>query len=73
VFGHWQDEDIPVACTLLTNGEESKLLVLSQDGSPLPTGRYTMTLVLDRDRWNASTAGDPEQHYHDERAIALQW
>jgi hypothetical protein len=72
-YGHWQDEDIPVLFVALSNGDETKILIFSQDGSPLAAGNYTVRFVLDRDRWSASTQADPEQHYHDERAIPLQW
>ena len=71
VYGHWEDEEIVVAVTTLTNGDETKILLLS--GMPLTAGKYTLYLTLDRDRWSISTGSDPEQHYHDERAIPLEW
>ena len=69
--GHWQDEEIDVPVSVLTNGAETKILLLS--GTPLNAGKYTLHLTLDRDRWAISTGSDPEQHYHDERAIQLDW
>jgi hypothetical protein len=72
-YGHWQDEDIPVSVIALSNGDETKIFVFSGNGNALPAGKYTLKLSLDRDRWSASTQTDPQQHYHDERAIALKW
>jgi hypothetical protein len=71
-YGHWQDEDIPVSFTALSNGDETKIFVFSRNGNALPAGNYTLKLSLDRDRWSVSPEADPEQHYHDERAIAMQ-
>jgi hypothetical protein len=70
-WGHWEDKEIAVAVTTLTNGDETKILLLSS--TSLTAGRYTLYLTLDRDRWSVSTGSDPEQHYHDERAIPLEW
>jgi hypothetical protein len=70
-FGYWQDQDIVVAATTLTNGDEAKILILN--GTPLAAGRYTLDFVLDRDRWSISTGSDPEQHYHDGQVIPLAW
>jgi hypothetical protein len=69
--GHWEDEEIVVPMTPLTNGDETKVLLLSS--TPLSAGKYSLRLALDRDRWSISTGSDPEQHYHDERAIPLEW
>jgi hypothetical protein len=71
--GHWEDKEVPVPFVALSNGAENVVLLLSQGGSALPAGKYTLDAVLDRDRWSATTSADPEQHYHDERTIALQW
>jgi hypothetical protein len=72
-FGHWQNIDIAIPFLAISNGDETKILILSQGGTPLGPGNYTLDLVLDRDRWAASSLADPEQHYHDERAIMLEW
>ncbi len=71
--GHWQDEEVLVPILALTNGAETAVVILSATGTAIGADKYTLHLVLDRDRWKASTAVDPEQHYHDERAIPLQW
>jgi hypothetical protein len=71
MYGHWEDEEIAVAVTTLTNGDETKILLLS--GTPLTAGKHTLYLILDRGRWSISTGSGPEQHYHDERAIPLEW
>lgn len=70
-YGHWEDEEITIPATTLTNGDETKILLLS--GTPLAPGKYTLRLTIDRDRWPTSTGSDPEQHYHEERAIPLEW
>jgi hypothetical protein len=69
--GHWQDEDVAVPFLALSNGDETRILILSPAGTPFASGKYTLHFTLDRDRWSASTEADPEQHYHDERDIPL--
>ncbi len=69
--GHWIWEDIVVPVTVLTNGDETKTLILS--AAPLGAGYFTLQFVLDRDRWPVSTGSDPEQHYHDQSTIQLHW
>lgn len=72
VPGHWTYTDVDIPVTTLTNGDETRLLILS--GTSLDAGSYSLNLVLDRDRWPVSTASaDPEQHYHDHGTIALIW
>jgi hypothetical protein len=70
-WGHWVNEDIVVPVTAVTNGGETRILLLS--GTPLGAGSYTLQFVLDRDRWPVSVASDPEQHYHDQATIPLHW
>jgi hypothetical protein len=65
--------DAAVPLVALARGDETAFLVLGLDGAPLDAGRYTLRLVLDRDRWAISAGSDPQQHYHDEAAITLQW
>ena len=72
-LGYWEDADITIPVLLLSDGGERKILILSQAGSPLTTGDYTLHTILDRDRWQASSVADAEQHYHDEVAIHLTW
>ena len=72
-WGHWEEDDVPVPIVNLSNGAETAILVLSQGGAPLASGDYTVHAVLDRDRWASTTSSDPEQHYHDERDLSLQW
>jgi hypothetical protein len=71
--GHWEDEEVPVPFIALSNGAEDVILLLSQGGTAMAAGKYTLDALLDRDRWSVSTSTDPEQHYHDERSFALQW
>ncbi|MBI3891236.1 MAG: hypothetical protein HY303_06870, partial [Candidatus Wallbacteria bacterium] len=73
LFGHWVEFDVAVPFVVLSNGSETAILVLSSGGAPLLAGKYSLHFVLDRDRWSAVVAADPEQHYHDEHAIALAW
>ncbi len=70
-FGHWVNIDVVVPVTALTNGDETRMLLLS--ATPLTAGDYTLQLVLDRDRWPAATSADPEHHYHDQSALPLHW
>lgn len=72
VPGHWIYEDVVVPVTALTDGDESRILLLSS--TPLAAGSYSLDFVLDRDRWPVSvTSADPEQHYHDQGTIPLTW
>jgi hypothetical protein len=71
--GHWVEADVDVPLLILSNGAETSILLLSQSGTPLGPGFYTLHAVLDRDRWAATTQSDPEQHYHDEASITFQW
>jgi hypothetical protein len=70
-----EESDVPVPFVALSNGAETSILILSQNGTPLGAGRYTLRAVMDRDRWKSTTAPhpDPVQHYHRERSITLQW
>ncbi|MEA2666567.1 MAG: hypothetical protein QOI11_3511, partial [Candidatus Eremiobacteraeota bacterium] len=72
-LGHWEEHDVPVPLTVLANGAETSLLLLSQGGAALGAGSYTLHAVLDRDRWHAGAVADPEQHYHDERTLTFRW
>jgi hypothetical protein len=72
-FGHWEDSDIPVPLVALANGAETAGLLLSPGAAALPAGSYTLHFTLDRDRWTATAAGDPEQHYHDSWTVSLSW
>jgi hypothetical protein len=72
-YGHWIEEDVPIPFVPFANGAETSVLILSQSATPLSAGTYTIHAVLDRDRWHASTITDPEQHYHDEGTVILQW
>lgn len=71
IGGHWIEKDTVIAITTLSNGDETKMLLLSS--TPLGPGDFTLQLVLDRDRWPISTGSDPEQHYHDKATLSLQW
>ena len=68
--GHWVEVDVPVACTLLADGDESDVLVVPE--APLAAGTYVLALIMDRTRWRASTS-EPEATYHDEATIQLSW
>jgi hypothetical protein len=72
-WGHWEEYDIAVPFISLTNGDEATALLLSPAGSAWPSGDYKLHAVLDRDRWLTTGVPDPEQHYHDEATIALNW
>jgi hypothetical protein len=73
VRGHWETIQVPVPITILSNGAETSLLILSTGAAYLPPGVYTLLAVLDRDRWSASTEADPEQHYHDSASLIVSW
>ena len=71
--GHFVASDVPVATIALSNGAETSILLLSANGAALGAGQYTLHAVMDRDRWQANGTSDPERHYHQERAVTLQW
>jgi hypothetical protein len=71
--GHWEDVDQPVPLIALANGSETAILLLSPGGAPLAAGAYTVHFTLQRDRWKASAAADPQQQYHQKRAVELRW
>ena len=68
--GTWVEEDIVVAATLISNGDESSTLIIP--ASPLPAGTYALTFNLNRSRWETTT-GDPQATYQDAAAIPLAW
>jgi hypothetical protein len=68
--GTWVEEDIVVAATLVSNGDENSTLIIP--ASPLSAGNYTLTLALKRSRWETTT-GDPQATYQDAAAIPLAW
>jgi hypothetical protein len=68
--GHWVEVDVPVACTLLADGDESDVLVVPE--APLAAGTYVLALTLDRTRWRTSSS-EPEATYQDEATIELSW
>jgi hypothetical protein len=68
--GTWVEEDIVVAATLISNGDESSTLIIP--ASPLSAGIYTLTLNLKRSRWETTT-GDPQATYQDAASIPLAW
>jgi hypothetical protein len=70
-YGHWEDEEIAISAMTLTNGDETKMLLLNS--TPLSAGKYTLRLTIDRDRWPISSGSDPDQHYHEERTLPLEW
>jgi hypothetical protein len=69
----WPEIDVPIPLVPLTNGAETVLLLISQNGIPLNPGRYTLDFVLDRTRWPSSGSPAPKQLYHQERAVQLHW
>jgi hypothetical protein len=71
--GHLVTTEVPVPITVLSDGAETSILILSKNAQPLGPGIYTLLAVLDRDRWSASTQADPEQHYHDQQTLTLLW
>ena len=71
--GHWESIDVTLPLTVLSNGAENVALLLSHDGAPLSAGNHTLSFTLDRDRWRASGPPDPEQHYHQQRALSVHW
>jgi hypothetical protein len=68
--GTWVEEDIVVAATLVSNGDESSTLVTP--ASPLPAGSYTLTLTLTRSRWETTT-GAPQATHQDAATIPPAW
>ena len=68
--GTWVEEDIVVTATLISNGDETSTLIIP--ASPLSAGIYTLTLNLERSRWETTT-GDPQATYQDAAAIPLAW
>jgi hypothetical protein len=68
--GTWVEEDIIVAATLASNGDETSTLIIP--AAPLPGGNYTLTLNLKRSRWDTTT-GDPQATYQDAAVIPLAW
>ena len=73
VWGRWGEANGPIPFIALSNGAETAILIFAELGSTLPAGTSTLHAVLDRDRWNATTLADPEQHYHDEHTLTFQW
>jgi hypothetical protein len=71
--GYWETIQVPVPITILSNGTEDSLLMLSTNAQPLGAGVYTIVATLDRDRWSATTEADPEQHYHDAATLTVSW
>ncbi len=71
--GYWETIQVPVPITILSNGIEDSLLILSAGTAPLGPGVYTMVATMDRDRWSATTEADPEQHYHDSATLTVSW
>jgi hypothetical protein len=72
-LGHWVESDISVPLTLLSNGDETAILMFSPGGAAWPAGAYTLHAGLDRDRWSNTGAADAEQHYHDATTLAFTW
>jgi hypothetical protein len=68
-WGHWEEYDVNLPIVSLSNGAETAILVFCQ----LAAGSYKLHASCDRDRWTATGAPDPEQHYHDEFTAALSW
>jgi hypothetical protein len=68
--GTWVEQDVVVAATLISNGDENSTLIIP--GSALPAGSYTLALVLERSRWD-TTMGDPQATYRDAATIPLAW
>ena len=62
--------DVPVAITLLGNGDETSTLVLPS--TPLQAGTYLLDLAFNRVRW-VTTAPDPEAAYQDSASVQLTW
>ncbi len=71
--GYWETIQVSVPITILSNGSEDSLLMLSTNAQPLGPGVYTIVATLDRDRWSATTEADPEQHYHDAATLTVSW
>ena len=52
-FGHWVDVPVAIPTSALTNGNETAVLILPQNGAPLGAAKYRLEFSLDRDRWSA--------------------
>jgi hypothetical protein len=70
--GPGSSSDVSVAMKALTNGDETVALLVSPFG-PLGPARYQLRFVLNRPRWRASGAADPEQVYLQVGTVELQW
>lgn len=60
--------DVPVAVTLLTNGDETATMALP--ASPLAPGGYALTFGFHRTRWETSVP-DPQAVYDDAATVEL--
>lgn len=58
--------DLPVAVTLLANGDETAIVMLA--AAPLAPGSYSLELAFHRTRWDTSTA-DPQASYTDAATV----
>ena len=58
--GGWAREVVPVPVTMMSNGDETALALLSTDGVPLRSGNYTLKFTMNRERWREDGAPNPE-------------
>ena len=65
----WLEQNLPVAATVISNGDETSALIMPATG--LGAGTYSLSLALQRSRW-VTTTSDP-QAYSDAATIPLVW
>lgn len=67
---------VPVSLTALTNGDETTALLFSVDNTgksePMPSGNYTLTFQLQRQRWRTAAA-DPDAVYDQTQFFDFSW
>ena len=69
--------DKPISLVVFDNGPETAALLIpvAADGTlvALASGKYTLTLTIDRKRWRDSGSTDPEARYTQQQSIDLSW
>jgi hypothetical protein len=68
--GSWVDQDDPVACAFLTNGDETAALLIPN--TSLVSGTYILDFTMDRARWLTTTV-DPQSRYQQQASVEITW
>jgi hypothetical protein len=64
--GSWVHDDVPIATTILSDGDETRALLLLS--APMTAGDYIMTMSFNRTRWETATP-DADSSYSDSASI----